>query len=94
MTAASRHRAQEGARSTDRAPETAAGGADPLPRFLTTRQLAAYLCYTGPNAQQSAQKFVKRHGLARRWRGRCVLIARADVDAVIEGRQRQTEVKP
>lgn len=58
-----------------------------LPRFLTTRELAAYLRYTGKKAQNAAQAFVKRHGLPRRWRGRCVLIARADVDAVLEGRR-------
>lgn len=58
-----------------------------LPRYLTTRELAAYLNYTGKRAQGAAQKFVKRHGLRRRWRSRCVaLVLRADVDAVLEGR--------
>lgn len=58
-----------------------------LPRYLTTRELAAYLGYTGKRAQGAAQKFVKRHGLRRRWRSQCVvLVLRADVDAVLDGR--------
>lgn len=58
--------------------------------FLTTRELAVELRYVGPNAQCSAQKFIKRNGLRRYWRGRAVLVKRADVEDVIAGRQ-QTE---
>lgn len=62
----------------------------PLSRFLTTRELAIELRYAGPNAQCSAQKFIKRNGLRRYWRGRVVLVRRADVEDVIAGQQ-QTE---
>ena len=58
-----------------------------LSRYLTTRELAEYLRYVGANAQCSAQKFIKRHGLRRYWRGRSVLVMRADVEDVIAGRR-------
>lgn len=60
-----------------------------LSRYLTTRELAEELRYVGANAQNSAQKFIKRNGLRRYWRGRCVLVKRADVDDALAGR-RQT----
>ena len=59
------------------------------PRYMTTRELAEFLRYVGANAQCSAQKFIKRNGLRRYWRGRSVLVKRADVDDVIAG-HRQT----
>ena len=57
-------------------------------RYFTTRELADELRYVGANAQCSAQKFIKRHGLRRFWRGRVVLVRRADVENVIAGRVR------
>jgi hypothetical protein len=57
----------------------------PLPTLLTLRELAVYLRYA---CRQSAHNFVVRNGLRRLRRGRVVLIRRADVDAVIEGRKR------
>lgn len=60
------------------------------PRYFTTRELADELRYVGANAQCSAQKFVKRHGLRRYWRGRVVLVKRDDVEDVIAGRRQTT----
>lgn len=56
--------------------------------YLTTRDLAAYLCYRGRRTQGAAQKFIARNGLRRYWRGRCVLVKRSDVDAVLAGQRR------
>lgn len=69
-------------------PDLGDAPSEATPRWLTTRQLAAYLGYTGKRAQGAAQKFVKRHWLRRRWRSQRVsLVDRLEVDAVIEGRR-------
>lgn len=52
---------------------------------LTVRELASYLRYTSTG---SAHNFINRNRLRRLWRGRVVLVRRADVDAVIDGRKR------
>lgn len=57
------------------------------PKYLTSRQLAAYLGFRGKTPECSANKFVKRHGLRRYWRSqRAALVLRADVDRVLEGK--------
>jgi hypothetical protein len=80
-----------------RTPKSALQAADlrdaPLetaPKFLTSRELAAYLRYGGKTPECSANKFTKRHGLRRYWRNRTALVMRADVDAVLEGRHAST----
>lgn len=59
---------------------------DPGPMYMTTKALGAYLGYQGKAPHVSAHKFIARHGLRRYARsGRCVLVKRVDVDAVLAG---------
>ena len=59
----------------------------PLPKLLTTRELAVYLGYRGPHAQTSAQRFVQRNGMRRYWRSaRVSMVKLADVDDILSGR--------
>lgn len=69
------------------APDLRDAPLEPAPKFLTSRELAAYLRYGGKTPECSANKFTKRHGLRRYWRNRTALVLRADVDAVLEGRR-------
>lgn len=56
------------------------------PVYLTTAELGDYLRYSGPRKHDAAHGFIVRHGLRRyRRSGRCVLVKRADVDAVLAG---------
>lgn len=58
--------------------------------YLTYRQLAAYLQFTGKRAPEAARKWFDRNrknGVRRVWRGAAWLIVRADVDAVLAGRR-------
>ena len=54
--------------------------------YLTVRELAALLRYTGKHAPKTARKWLERTGVRRHYRsGRVALVKRTDVDRVLAG---------
>lgn len=53
--------------------------------YLTLRQAADYLGYTGTARREAARKFVVRHGIPKFWRGRAWLVKPEDLDRVLRG---------
>jgi hypothetical protein len=56
--------------------------------WLSAEELAVYvrcLSHEGAPSAEAARKWAKRHGVVAAHRGRCVLYARADVEAALTG---------
>lgn len=53
--------------------------------YLTLRQAADYLGYQGKAKKEAARKFVERHGVPKKWRGRAWLVKPEDLDRALDG---------
>ena len=53
--------------------------------YLTLRQAADYLGYSGKAKREAARKFVERNGVPKWWRGRAWLVKPEDLDRALRG---------
>lgn len=58
--------------------------------WLTSKSLAEYLDFTGPNALQNARIFARNKGIACAHRGRTVLYLKSDIDRAIGAAHRRS----
>lgn len=54
--------------------------------YLTVKEAAEKLRYTGAHAENSARKFLWRKGIPRKRRGKVWLVKESDVQAVLDGK--------